>query len=471
MSFNPREVSTERLSSLDQDGYRQYIHPEDVNGKFRKRRNLFYSFLIIIFLVVPWLKFKGEQLILLSIPERKFVFWGNVFWAHDAPIVFFLLAFFTIGLTFVTSVWGRVWCGWACPQTVFIDAIYRRVEGWIEGNFRQRRILQNEPWSKSKVTKKIIKWTLFFLISSHIAHSFVAYFVGADKLFWITTESPTKSWTLFLVVQFLTFVFLLDFGWFREQFCIIMCPYGRFQSVILDANSMVVAYDHKRGEPRKGSSKEKAGDCVDCFKCVNVCPTGIDIRNGLQLECIACTACMDACDSVMEKVGKPLGLIRYSTQNKIEGINTERKYIRPAIYLSVLIFLISSFFWIVLGRKPVEFKIIRAVETPYQLSIENDKKIVINQFKVHLKSQSSQDSKIDLELLGEDNLVNSELKMIAPTFPLTLSKEVDMVQPIFIKGDISLLGDKHKYPFVIRLKIKTNDSETIQEEKLTLLGP
>lgn len=465
--FNPREVRTDRLSSLDQDGYRQYIHPEEVNGKYRQRRNAFYFFLIVLFLVVPWTTFKGEQTILLSLTERKFVVFGNIFWAHDAPIIFFILAIATMGLTLVTSVWGRVWCGWACPQTVFIDFLYRRVEGWVEGNFRQRRQLQTEPWTASKIFKKTIKWFLFFLISSHIAHSFVAYFVGAKSLFWITLNTPDKNWTLFIVVQFLTALFLLDFGWFREQFCVIMCPYGRFQSVLFDPNSMVVAYDHKRGEPRKGVTKGVQGDCVDCYKCVNVCPTGIDIRNGLQMECIACTACMDACDSVMEKINKPTGLIRYSTQNKIEqNLNPAKSY-RPYAYLTVFIGLWVAFLWIVSNRQIADVKIIRAVETPYQKITTDQGNMIMNQFKVHIKNQSEGKEHVTLELV--DSLTGG--KIIAPTFPLDLSPEAHVMQPFFIQVPEHLFGQQHKAQISLKIKVTSEKGNFEKTEAVTLLGP
>ena len=296
-----------RLATTDENGNRVYIHPEDIKGKWKSRRDIFYWFLIFVYLFLPWIYVEKKQWILLNLPKREFHLFGNVFYGHDGPLLLFVILGFVILMAFITSIWGRVWCGWACPQTVFIDAIFRRIEKIVEGNSRKRKALEQAPWSLSKVLKRTLKWILFILVSLHIVHSFLGYFVGTHDLIEITLSSPEKNWTLFITMLTMTGIILFDFGWFKEQFCIIACPYGRFQSVVMDDASMIVAYDKKRGEPRRSKyiSKESEGNCINCNHCVKACPTGIDIRQGTQMECIACTMCIDACDTIMTKVNKP----------------------------------------------------------------------------------------------------------------------------------------------------------------------
>ena len=250
-----------RLATTDENGNRVYIHPEDIKGKWKSRRDIFYWFLIFVYLFLPWIYVEKKQWILLNLPKREFHLFGNVFYGHDGPLLLFVILGFVILMAFITSIWGRVWCGWACPQTVFIDAIFRRIEKIVEGNSRKRKALEQAPWSLSKVLKRTLKWILFILVSLHIVHSFLGYFVGTHDLIEITLSSPEKNWTLFITMLTMTGIILFDFGWFKEQFCIIACPYGRFQSVVMDDASMIVAYDKKRGEPRRSKyiSKESEG--------------------------------------------------------------------------------------------------------------------------------------------------------------------------------------------------------------------
>ena len=342
--LDQRNLPDERPASMDESGRRVFIFPAPVSGFWRRARNIVEILLIIFFLVLPWIKIGGHQALLLNIGDRQFSIFGLTFWAHDAPLIFFIVAFLAIGLAFITAVWGRIWCGWGCPQTVFIDGVFRRLEYWIIGSHVQQRNLAKAPWGIKKFFKLSVLWSLFLVASLIIAHSFLAYFVGADNLVEMTQHNPYENWTIFLIMGFITAVILFDFGWFREQFCIIMCPYGRFQSVLMDDDSLTVSYDPIRGEPRKGAAAEgqKEGDCIDCYKCVAVCPTGIDIREGLQLECIGCTACIDACDEVMEKIEKPKGLIRYATGSSLKGIQSKFLKPRVAIYTVLLVAVVTA---------------------------------------------------------------------------------------------------------------------------------
>lgn len=381
-------LDPERLSSIDEHGDRTYIIPAEVRGFYHRHRQWTQFVLLAIFLGLPWTTINGEQSILLNIPARKFAIFGITFWAHDAPLIFFVLATVTLGLAFVTSIWGRVWCGWACPQTVFIDAVYRRIEQWVQGNYIARRKLKQADISFEKIWKMSLTWILFAVVSSLIAHSFAAYFVGSDALIKMIQESPSQHWDTFLVVSFITALVLFDFGWFREQFCIIMCPYGRFQSVLLDQKSLAIVYDEKRGEPRKGQvpAGKTQGDCVSCNRCVQVCPTGIDIRKGLQMECIACTACADACDEIMTKVHKPKGLIGYKT---LDRSPVSLKKPRSIIYMTLILLSVAGLAFNIVTREKAQVFVLRAKEAPYTLmKNEAGESVIMNHFRLQIQNQN-----------------------------------------------------------------------------------
>ncbi|GIL17754.1 MAG: cytochrome c oxidase accessory protein CcoG [Oligoflexia bacterium] len=387
----------EKLSMLDEKGHRIRINPAEVTGFFRRHRNWTQAVLIVIFLILPWIKIGGHQAILLDIPNRRFAILGLTFWAHDGPLVFFILAILTLGLALATAVLGRVWCGWGCPQTVFIDGVFRRIEALIEGNYIKRRALDKEPISSLKLFKKTLKWTLFSIVGAIISHSFIAYFVGTEPLLKMIQSDPRENWVAFLFTFSIAATITFDFGWFREQFCIIMCPYGRFQSVLMDDRTVNVMYDEKRGEPRKGSvpQGQTQGDCVNCLRCVNVCPTGIDIRNGTQMECIGCTACIDACDEIMIKVKKPKGLISYSSLTK-EPINFTRP--RTLLYSALIILALIGLTYFVSTRKPITYQVLRGKEAPYTLSQNSTGDgLVINHFRLNIHNQTFEDKDIPIE--------------------------------------------------------------------------
>ncbi len=450
-----------RLSMLDENGSRQAIIPAEVTGRFRQQRNLVHLVLFAIFLGLPWIEIHGRKLILLDIPNRKFEIFGHLFLAHDSPILFLLFAISVVSLMLATAIWGRVWCGWACPQTVFIDAIYRRVERLIEGNYLERRALAQAPLSFRKLRKLAEKWLAFVLLSSVFAHSFLAYFTGGPELLKMTTGSPSQNWAYFLMVSAMTSILAFNFGWFREQFCIIMCPYGRFQNVLMDSQSLNITYDQERGEPRKGqaASNGRQGDCVSCNRCVQVCPTGIDIRNGLQLECINCTACIDACDAIMKKVNKPVGLISYRAVVPKDRVRILRP--RVVAYLCLLAFFSIGLSLTLHARAPFSIVVHRAKESPYQIMGDGR---ILNHFRVHLLNQSHE-TETFVFAAPKDSAVTLTQAVPSHTLNQGQSQEVHL----FLNFPKELL-DSHGRAII---KIEMNESSSQQTKLIdfSVIGP
>lgn len=465
-------VHAERLATLDEHGARIYVHPEDVKGKWRDRRTAVYWALVLIYFTLPWINFKGKQIILLDLVEREFTFFGTTFFSHDGPLVFFIFLSFVLLFGLITALWGRVWCGWACPQTVFIDLIYRRVESIIEGRSRARRRLNSAPLSFNKFSKKVIKWTLFLIISVHLSNTFLGYFVGTRKLFWITMNSPAEHMTLFITMWFVAGTLLFNFGWFREQFCIVACPYGRLQSVMMDEHSLVVSYDLKRGEPRrKTAPREQEGDCINCNHCVRVCPTGIDIRKGSQLECISCTQCIDACDEIMFKVGRPEGLIRYESEIEIEG--GQRKLIRPRpfIYAIFLVLTITVFIYALQERNHLKVQFIRGSKSAFQeIDRKGEQSEIVNHYKVSI--YYSGESNYKLFFVPSKSFTKDELRIVTRNRPLLISSGKRQVADLFFRFNKSLLKNGKR---VIKIKILNGDNietaEFLREEEVKLVGP
>ncbi|MCA9606186.1 MAG: cytochrome c oxidase accessory protein CcoG, partial [Myxococcales bacterium] len=286
-------------SSLRKDGNRNFVHPADVKGRFVYARYVVFAILIGIWAALPWIPINGHPALFLDVQHRQFFLFGNTFNAQDAWLLFFIFSGVGLSIILVTAVVGRVWCGWACPQTVFLEGMFRRIERLVEGP-RNVRIRRNDgPWSFDKIWRKVVKHALFVLSALFVSHVLLSFFVSMPSLLEMVQRSPAEHPTAFAWMLAVSFVLYGNFAWFREQFCMIICPYGRLQSVLTDRDSLVVGYDEGRGEPRGKAKDPNTGDCVDCKRCVHVCPTGIDIRNGLQLDCIGCTACIDACDEVM----------------------------------------------------------------------------------------------------------------------------------------------------------------------------
>lgn len=448
---NSNDLHESRLATTDAEGHRVFLYPEDAQGKWRTRRTQFYWFLIMLYLVLPWVHIDGTQSILLNISNREFTFFGNVFYAHNAPMILFLLLGFVFSIGFITSIWGRVWCGWACPQTVFIDSIFRKLEAFAEGKPRQRKKLDEAPWSIEKVWRRSLKWILFLIASLHISHTFLGYFVGTHELFWITTQTPLAHPTLFVAMLIITAIILLDFGWFREQFCIIACPYGRLQSVMMDENSLAIVFDEARGLPirQPGMNASEHGDCINCHACVKACPTGIDIRRGVQLECIACTNCIDACDEIMERTHREPGLIRYDTQANLEGNKTNIIRPRNIIYLSALIVIFIGLSFGIKMSSGVSATILKGPGSPFRI-LQNDPEYqVLNHFQITLdQSGKIEEREIKIEVNNKD------INLTTPRNPYHFVKNHARVN-VFLKYKKEILSNGGKDIQFIITDLKT----------------
>ncbi len=448
-----------RLSMLDEHGGRKRIIPAEVKGRFRRWRNYVHFVLLIIFLALPWIQINGSQAVLLDISARRFELFGQTFLSHDAPLLFFIIAVAALLIMLITALWGRVWCGWACPQTVFIDSIYRRIEIWVEGNYLERRKLYHSEMNPKKFLKYSFKWFLFLIVSSLFSHSFIAYFVGSRHLMQMMKGSPQENWSYFLIVSGTTALLLFNFGWFREQFCIIMCPYGRFQSVLMDQQSISVVYDQQRGEPRKGAVTEntntKRGDCVSCNRCVQVCPTGIDIRNGIQMECIGCTACIDACDEIMGKVHKPKGLISYNTSTPQSKIN----YFRPRVlaYSFLIIICLLGLTFSLSHRKPFSVVLLRGTDSPYQISPDG---LIINHFKLNIHNQSHEPQTFKISLPAQS--LAQSIQLVQPSDRHEVKAGTSKELHLFIRFPSKILDVRGKTPLILQVH------EVSQKEELLI---
>lgn len=459
---NRFELDPERLATTDQDGHRIYLYPEDVKGFWKKRQKLLYWPLIILYLLLPWFNINHRPALMLNIFTREFAFLGFIFHGVEPIIIFLIVASGLFFIAFLTSIFGRVWCGWACPQTVFIHTLFLKIEQLIEGNARSRRELDDSPMSLSKFFKKFLKWLLFCLISLHIAHTFFGYFVGPRVILQMSLHNPTENIGLFIAVIFLSSILLLDFGWFREQFCIIACPYGRMQSVIMDSNSLVVAYDQHRGEPRRGSA-DNEGDCINCYACVKVCPTGIDIRRGTQLECIACTNCIDACDEIMTKLDRPQGLIRYSSENEMSGKKQSKLTTRSLIYLLIFLSLITSLSWFFLRSTKLDFVLMRG-NNPYQVITTNNTPTILNNFTLKISHQGNTEHELSLEAIHP--ALREKITIIIPSKLIKINGP-EFKTILMFKFDPSILINGTR-TFTMAVK---EQSKTIQTEEVTLVGP
>lgn len=369
------ESFRDSIGTVDEKGKRNWVFPKKPKGKYYKYRKYVSYLLLSIFFISPFLKIDGNQFLLFNILERRFNIFGFPFWPQDFYL--FVLSII-IGVVFIllfTVVFGRIFCGWICPQTIFLEMVFRRFEYWIEGDRNAQMKLDKQEWNAEKIRKRTIKWLIFFIISFIVSNIFLAYLIGSDQLLTSIKEGPIKHSKTFFSLLIFTGVFYFVFTWFREQVCIIACPYGRLQGVLLDNKSIVVAYDYKRGEGESGRKKfrknedRKAlghGDCIDCFQCVHVCPTGIDIRNGTQLECVNCTACIDACDDVMVKSGMPKGLIRFASEEEIDKKEKFKFTARMKGYTAVLTILIAILLGLLFLRTDVQANVLRLPGQLYQ---------------------------------------------------------------------------------------------------------
>ena len=383
-SFALPQLDGRVLSTLNADGSRRWITPREVRGRLWKARFIVAWVLIAIFTALPWMRIAGKPPIVLDVALRQFTFFGTTFRPTETLLLALIMLTLFVGIFLVTALWGRVWCGWACPQTIYLEFVYRPLERLFLGKAYGKKNSAVAGW------RRLLMYAVFLILSAHLANTFLAYFVGTDRLIHWTLASPGEHPAAFVVFALTTALMMFDFVFFREQMCTIVCPYGRFQSALLDKNSLIIGYDIARGEPRANSSQRRAldaqqkhaGDCVSCSMCVQVCPTGIDIRDGLQLECVNCTQCIDACNDVMVKVGKPEGLIRYARQNQLVQNKSVGLRYRLLIYPLIMLILVSVVVVLLLRRQPASIEQVRiiggnfttavdGIHTPIRLMIEN----------------------------------------------------------------------------------------------------
>ena len=409
-----KRPTIDSVTTINQDGSHYILHPADVHGRFTVARRLFALCLIAVYVLLPWIPINGNPAVFLDVENRRFHLFGLTFLAQDLWLAFFVVSGVGFALFYLTALFGRLWCGWACPYTVFLEHVVRRLERWIEGDATSRRRLDNAPWNSAKILRRGLKLLSFFLASLVIAHFFLAYFVSLPRLWKMMMHNPLDHWMAFSVVMFLTVALFFCFSWFREQFCIVLCPYGRIQSALTDDHTLTVGYDMGRGEPRGKAGSPGAGDCINCLRCVQVCPTGIDIRNGLQLECIGCSACVDACNDVMKKLDRPKGLVRYDSMQGLQGKRT--RWIRPRIVAYTVLMAVGVLALGLTMRRLHGFQatLTRMTGAPYYVGEAG----VRNQFQLRIinKQQTEQEYRVTLDKAPQGTLlggVSGSLK-VAP---------------------------------------------------------
>lgn len=453
----PPRPSLESVTTINEDGSHRFIHTAAASGRFTRWKAIVAIALTALYVALPWIQINGNPALYLDVAHRQFHYFGLTFVGQDVWIVFFVLSGLGFCLFYVTALLGRVWCGWACPQTVFLD-FARRIERLCEGDAPARRKLETAPWTFNKTVRRVAKHTLYALLALLLSHVLLSYFVSLPQLYKMMTHTPGEHWGAFAFVFLISGALWFDLAWFREQFCIVLCPYGRLQSALIDSDSMVVGYDAKRGEPRGHKGTEGAGACVDCFRCVQVCPTGIDIRQGLQMECIGCAACIDACDAVMDKLERPRGLIRYDSRHGFDGKRT--RWLRPRILLySILAILGATALTIATSTlKSASMGLTRVTGVPY--IVEGG--VVRNQFFVRVLNKRNTPVTFQLEIAdGPSSLHYSGANGGIAVSPL--GEEIRTIVLTIPRADL-----KTEIPLRFRL---ISDKGTIIEKQGTFLGP
>lgn len=456
------EAFRDRIATVDETGKRKWIYAYQPKGKFYTIRTVLSVLYFLIFFGLPFVEIDGRPLFQFNIPEAKFILFGKIFWPQDFFIFGLTMVTFVFFIVLFTAAFGRLFCGWACPQTNFMEMMFRRVEYWVLGDAPAQRQLKNAPWTSKKIFKVGLKHVLFFLLSFIIANFFLSYIIGIKELEKIITEPVTAHVAGFASIIVFSGVFYGVYAFFREQACTVVCPYGRLQSVLLDKNSMIVAYDYKRGEPR-GNFKKQAelnlGDCIDCHQCVKVCPTGIDIRNGVQMECVGCTACIDACDHIMDSIDKPRGLIRYASENSIAKGEPLRYTTRMKLYTGLCFLLLAVLSVILITRKDVDATVIRTAGMLYQ---ERGTDSISNLYNIRMVNKTAKDLNIGIRLVDTKGRIQ-----MAGNPVIKMAKEAQAAGTFFV---VLPKEEVKQRKTIIRLVIFENGKE-IATTKTNFLGP
>lgn len=458
-----QESFRDRIATVDAKGHRNWIFAQKPKGKIYNARTIVSYIFFIIFFTLPFIHVNGRPFFLFNVTEAKFILFGKVFWPQDFFIFGLTMITFIVFIILFTAAFGRLFCGWVCPQTVFMEMFFRKLEYFIEGDAAQQRQLAKQPWTGTKVARKLLKHIVFYLMSFVIANFFLSYIIGVKELWKIITEPVGKHVGGLFSLMIFSAVFYAVYAWFREQACTVVCPYGRLQGVLLDRNSMIVAYDYKRGEPRGKYDKREErtiGDCIDCFQCVRVCPTGIDIRNGTQLECVGCTACIDACNSVMDKIDKPRGLVRYASENGIAEGEKLKYTTRMKLYTLLLFILVSILSTLLFTRKDIDATIMR---TPGQLFQERGTDSVTNLYNIKVANKTMKEVPLQLKLEG----ISGGVEIIGSHHIITVQKEGQGAGSFFVVLPVNLI---HERKSTIRIGLYEGNKK-LDEIRTSFLGP
>jgi len=455
------------IATAEQDGRRKWLYPKRPKGRYHRARAWVAGVLLVVMFGGPFVKLNGNPLLMINVVERKFSVLGVIFWPQDNLVFALGFLLFLTGIAVFTAAFGRLWCGWTCPQTVMMEMVFRKIEYLIEGDASSQKALAQAPWKANKVARKGAKHIIFLALSFVIGNTLLAYIIGLDALKSIVTDNPSHHLTGLAFMGLFTLVFYGIFARFREQACTFICPYGRFQSTLLDENTIVVAYDYKRGEKRghlnRSESREQRGargigDCVDCFNCVTVCPTGVDIRNGTQMECVNCTACIDECDEVMAKIGRPPGLIRFASLNGIERNEPIRVTPRIMGYCAILVILGLGLLTLLLTRSEVDVSLLRAPGALFQQTLEGK---ISNLYLLKLTNKTHSDKTVDLKLEN----IEGTLTVLGGQLTLPAEKQTEASVLVEIAGANLKSGTT---PLVVRVY---STGKPIDKIKTIFIGP
>ncbi len=456
------ETFRDRVTTVTESGKRNWIYALKPSGRFYNYRNIVSYLYLIVFFVLPFIKVNDNPLFLVNIIDSKFILFGKIFWPQDFFIFAVGMIAFIVFIVLFTVIYGRLFCGWVCPQTVFLEFVFRRLEWLIEGSPGRQKALRDGPWTFEKVWKMVLKHTLFLVFSFLIAHTFLAYILGIDEVVKIIGEPLSQHIGLLVGLIVFTLLFYSVFAFVREIICTTVCPYGRLQGVMFDKDTMQISYDYKRGEERgklKKTETRTHGDCIDCHKCVMVCPTGIDIRDGVQLDCVGCTACIDACDEVMDKVGFPKGLIRYASENQIANGAAFRFNTKMKAYTALLFILLAAMSVMIVTRKTVDTYISRVKGQLYQ-EVEGGK--LSNLFEAKILNKTNKEIPVELKVEG----LSGEIKLVGGQ-QFLLKKEAINDYNFFVEIPKSEIRERSNN---ITIGVYS-EGQKIQSVKTKFLGP